>query len=41
MPEPMKATAENKTTTMQLKFDWVIVLENLGLMTTVAPLPGR
>jgi len=35
-PEPIEATAENQTITMQLKFDWLIVLENLrrGIMVT-------
>ena len=38
----MTATAQNKTTTMQLKFDWVIVLENLrrGIMVTDTTLEG-
>ena len=37
----MKATTE-KTTTMQLRFDWVIVLENLrrGIMVTDTMLEG-
>ncbi len=42
MPEAMKAAADNITTTMQLKFDWLIVLENLrrGIMVTDVTIEG-